>query len=357
MKPKSWIVVWTFALLTAACSQPLTQEAIPTSTPRPYRLQPGELILAADDGDIPAIFADDTLFVDVENGNLEWLADELVIGVSLNDESHAYSVRLLSLHEIVNDEISGHPIAVTWCPLCYSAIVFSRVVDEQILTFGVSGYLLKNNLVMFDHQSNTLWSQLFAQGLRGAHARQRLELIPSTFTTWGAWQETHPETMIISALAMGLHADQIIDPYSSYYTSPIVGISGPDSFDERLPGKTLIVGLLAGEYARAYPLGTLKSKSIINDHLDTLPIVLTYDPDLQTAIVYNRRIIEKLLTFESTHQAGIMRDRETGSLWEINTGDATHGPLSGATLTRLNAPLVFWFAWVYHYPSTDVYAQ
>jgi hypothetical protein len=186
MKANSWIVIWTVALLTAACSQPLTQEGIPTSTPRPYRLLPGELILAADDGDIPAIFADDTLFVNVEHGNLEWLADETVIGVTLNDESHAYPIRLLSLHEIVNDEISGHPIAVTWCPLCYSAIVFSRVVDEQILTFGVSGYLLKNNLVMFDVQSNTLWSQLYAQGLRGAYSRQRLELIPSTFTTWGA---------------------------------------------------------------------------------------------------------------------------------------------------------------------------
>jgi hypothetical protein len=73
MKANSWIVIWTVALLTAACSQPLTQEAIPTSTPRPYRLLPGELILAADDGDIPAIFADDTLFVNVEHGNLEWL--------------------------------------------------------------------------------------------------------------------------------------------------------------------------------------------------------------------------------------------------------------------------------------------
>lgn len=156
---------------------------------------------------------------------------------------------------------------------------------------------------------------------------------------------------------MGLLADQISDPYSSYYASPIVGISGPTSIDERLPGKSLIVGLHAGNYARAFPLATLKSKSIINDQLDTIPIVLIYDPALQTAIVYNRSFNEKLLTFESTLQAGVMRDRETGSLWEMNTGDATRGPLSGATLTHLNAPLVFWFAWVNHYPGTDVYAQ
>jgi hypothetical protein len=312
------------------------------------------LVLAADRDAIPAIFASDDLFVEAEAGSQEWPDEEAVIGLVIGQDARAYPVRLLSLHEIVNDVVGGRPVAVTWCPLCYTAVVFDRVVDRE-LTFGVSGYLLYNNLVMYDHQTDTLWSQLLAQGMRGALSKRCLELLPSQLTTWGAWKQVHPETRVLSAAQLGQHADEIIDPYSGYYVSGAAGLSGQTDTDDRLKAKELVVGLTAGSEARAYALQVLQAEGVINDQLGPLPALLIYDEALQTAVVYRRRVKVQILTFEGYAQADLLRDVETGSLWEVRSGLAVEGPLAGSRLPRLAAPLVFWFAWSEIHPKTGVF--
>lgn len=340
-------------------SAPLPNNPAPehsqVSTPRPHRLKPGELLLAAEEDAIPAIFANDDLFVGAAAGSQEWSDDEPVVGLVVGEDARAYPVRLLSLHEIVNDVVGGRPVAITWCPLCYTSLVFDRTVGRE-LTFGVSGYLFHNNLVMYDHQTNTLWSQLLAQGIRGALRGRRLEVLPALLTTWGAWKQAHPETRVLSAARLGRHAEEIIDPYAGYYTSGVSGLTGSADKDERLSGKALIVGLVAGEQARAYPLRTVQDAGVINDQLGPLPIVLAYDERLQTVLVYRRRVNGQTLTFAPASKADLLRDAETGSSWEVRNGRATEGPLAGAELTRLSGPLVFWFAWSAHYPDTEVYA-
>ena len=108
----------------------------------------------------------------------------------IGGRSRAYPVRLLSLHEIVNDRVGDRAIAVTWSPLCYSAVVFDRVVDGEELSFRASGYLLHDNLVLIDHPTDTLWSQLLGHGIKGALRGEILNLVPSTVTTWGISLET-----------------------------------------------------------------------------------------------------------------------------------------------------------------------
>ncbi len=325
-----------------------------TATPRPYRLQAGELILGADADAIPAIFADDDLYVDAQAGDLEWTEQEPVVGVALGGEARAYPIRLLSLHEIINDTLAGQPIAVTWCPLCYSALVFSRDLGRE-LTFGVSGYLLHNNLVMYDHQTNTLWSQILAQGVRGALRGERLEILPSLLTSWGAWKGLHPESRILSAERLGRRSDEIVDPYAAYYTSGAAGLGGPSAADERLAAKALVVGLAAGGTARAYPVDLLRARGVTNDVLAAEPLVLLYEPVLQTVLVYRRAVKEGTLTFRPASDPALMRDEETGSLWQRATGRALEGPLAGSSLSRRAAPLVFWFAWYDLQPETELF--
>jgi hypothetical protein len=115
------------------------------------RLQPGELLLAADTDAIPAIMAQESFFADA--ASTEWLEEEYVIGLALNGEARAYPIRLLSSHELVNDTVGGQPVLISWCPLCFSAVVFERMVEGRELTFGVSGMLYRDNLVMYDHQT------------------------------------------------------------------------------------------------------------------------------------------------------------------------------------------------------------
>lgn len=334
--------------------EPLSQVAA-VATPRVPRLRAGELQLAADIDDIPALFADDTLFVDTTAGDAEWSDDEFVIGIVLANDARAYPIRLLSLHEIVNDTIGGHPLAVTWCPLCFSAVVFDRVMDGRALTFGVSGLLYNNNLVMYDHQTDTLWSQLLGQGVRGALRGRTLGILPSLMTTWGDWKARHPDTRVLSAAATGRRADEVIDPYGGYYGSGSAGITGSSQNDGRLPVKELVVGLQIGAETRAYALRDIATAGTINDALGSLELALAYDAALDTAVVFLRRVDGRLLTLEPVGD-GRLQDRETGTEWALDTGTAVAGPLNGAQLQRLSGPLVFWFAWSDIHPGADLYA-
>jgi hypothetical protein len=321
------------------------------------RLNVGELVLAASPDDIPAIFADDTIFVDAAAGSTEWADEELVIGLTIGKESRAYPVALLSLHEVVNDTVGGQPVLVTWCPLCFSAIVFDRVVDGRSLTFGVSGYLYYDNLVMFDHQSETLWSQLLGQSLKGGFRDGQLRVLPSQLVPWGEWKSRHPDTEILSAAKLGQQADNLFDPYSEYYTSSIAGITGKAVNDDRLPAKALTVGLAAGDDARAYPLDTLEAEGIINDELGATPFVLIYEPDRATVTAYLRQLGGQILTFTSADQPGIIRDVETGSQWDTRTGLAVDGHFTGQELHQIAAPLVYWFAWASIHQGSDIYGE
>lgn len=332
----------------------------PTATPDPLAAPPrliraGQLQLATDIDAIPAIFAQPEFFLDAAAGSREWGDDEFVIGVAVNGVAKAYPVRLLSLHEIVNDEFGGQPVLVTWCPLCFSAIAFDPVVDGRPLTFGVSGYLYNDNLVMYDHQTNTLWSQLLGQSVRGAMRRVQLRILPSIITSWGEWKTVHPDTQILSAEKVGQAAADIIDPYAGYYTSGAAGFSSGLDLDERLPSKLLVIGLLAGDATRAYPLETMRAETLINDEVGVLAALLLFDARLETVLAYNRQAAGQTLTFVWAETPGQVMDAETGTKWDIFTGTAVSGPLVGESLTQLSAPLVFWFAWAAIHPDTTIY--
>jgi len=353
---RSFTLTVLFTILITACAPgTLVPTPSPTETPRPRLLSPGELQIAADIDDIPAIFASDDLFVDVDAGNLEWPADELVIGVEINGQARAYPIRFLSLHEIVNDVIGGEPVAVTWCPLCYSALVFARIVDGRELTFGVSGYLYHNNLVMYDHQTNTLWSQLLGQAIRGAQRRTFLQARPSIMMLWSEWQADYPHTTILSANRMSRDASSIIDLYAGYYLSQSAGMMGPEFTDERLPPKSLVLGLRSGNQAYAYPLETIRSIGLLNQLVRNQHILLVYDNETDTIFVYDTEMDGHSLTFELDLTTGSLRDEKTASLWDPRTGEAFCGHYQGRQLSRIVSPLVYWYAWVDIYPNTELF--
>lgn len=343
----------TYSVSPTAIAQEQPTELLSSFDPGFHRLRPGEMILAADEDAIPAIFAQEELFLDVESGSAEWADDELVIGVEFNGDARAYPVRLMSLHEIVNDTVGGRPVAVTWCPLCFSALVFDRRLDRE-LTFGVSGYLFKNNLVMYDHQTNTFWSQLMAQAIRGPMRGERLQVLPARIISWGNWKAAHPDTLVLSAKKVGYSEGVVVDPYSGYYVSETPGLTG-ESQDNRLASKALVVGLVVGEHARAYPLQYILGEGVINDTLGGVPVALVADREAQSASIFLRDTDQGRLEFTvSAGHEGLL-DNQTGSSWDPQAGLALSGELRGTRLRRLAAPLVFWFAWAGIYPETDVF--
>lgn len=354
-------MMWVCLTVLVACqSVPVpvvkveTAVSPPTPTtnplaPAPRRLQMGELQLAADEDAIPAIFADDSLFVDAITGDAEWDDGEFVIGVEINGDARAYPIRLMSQHELVNDTIGGQPVLISWCPLCFSAIVYDRLLERE-LTFGVSGYLYFDNLVLYDHQTNTLWSQLLGQGIKGAMRHAQLQALPSMITTWAEWKQQHPDTRILSATQLGENPEAV-DPYNNYYLSGVAGITGQAIEDGRLSPKSLVIGLTAGNIARAYPLESLREVTILNDTLGGTPLLLLYDEAAQTAVVYQRDEGQLFMV-----ENGRLHDNKTGSTWDAKTGTAVDGDLVGQQLSRVSAPLVYWFAWSTLHQGSSIFS-
>jgi hypothetical protein len=122
---------------------------------------------------------------------------EPVIALSLGGETRAYPLRILTWHEIVNDVVGGRPVAVTYCPLCNSAVVFDRIVDGRALEFGVSGLLRNSDLVMYDRATESWWQQYSGEAIVGAMAGRSLPMIPARVTGFAAFQADHPDAAVL----------------------------------------------------------------------------------------------------------------------------------------------------------------
>ena len=232
--------------------------------------------------------------------------------------------------------------------------MYGRQVDGGTLTFGVSGKLILNNLVMFDDQTDSEWSQAYGRSISGPKEGAVLDLIPSRLMAWEAWKELYTQTLVLDK--QGLYR---VDTYDSYYTDSRSGILGRLVQDDRLAAKEFVLGLEVGTAKRAYPYAELIESPIANDRLGDEDVVVIYDATAGAAVAWRRTIDGRLLTFERAEDAGdeglLMRDAETGSVWAASGGEAVSGSLAGSRLTQLAATPSFWFAWIDLFPDTSVY--
>lgn len=182
--------------------------------------------------------------------------DDRVIAISVNGDKRAYPARIMDRHEIVNDTIGGKPVAVTWCPLCGSAVGIERKLDGKVTEFGVSGVLYNSDLVFYDRESNTLWDQIETKGIVGPRTGEMLKLVPLTMTTWSRWRDAHPDTLVLSA-DTGFEKDYTKDPYARYRDS--TGLMFPVSAEDgRIHPKTVVHGFRVGDKSIAFTLERLE---------------------------------------------------------------------------------------------------
>jgi len=273
---------------------------------------------------------------------------DLVIGVKHNGIARAYPHKILVWHEIVNDVIADTLVAITYCPLCQTALAFIRVVEGRTVQFGVSGMLFNSDLVMYDRWSNTLWSQVWGKGLVGRFAGKELQRIPVDLMRWEDWLRLYPQGEVLST-ETGFSRAYGSDPYRGYYTSPEIWFP-VDNEDRRLAPKEPVWGVVAGGFSKAFPETLLREKVVLNDEVGGLKLV-AFQPYYRGARFFERVVDGRLLTFRF-HQ-GRLLDLETGSEWSFD-GLAVAGPLKGSQLTRVPAVPAFWFAWAAFYPDTQL---
>jgi hypothetical protein len=171
--------------------------------------------------------------------------DDRVIGVVRNGQAKAYPLRILNWHEIVNDRVAGDPLAITYCPLTASAIVYDRRLDGHEITFGVSGLLYQSNLLMYDKTSDSLWSQLGDRAVAGPMTGRKLGIVGSEVTSWGSWRTEHPDTLVLSR-DTGFGRDYERDPYDDYAQSESLRFP-VSTRDRRLPLKEPVLGIAVGK--------------------------------------------------------------------------------------------------------------
>ncbi len=350
-------------LAISSCGRTINEAAIgdqPVALPPPPQVDMEELVNIVPAGAIPAI--DQPHMASAREAAAQLSADEQIIGVVINGDARAYPIAILSVHELVNDQIGGEAVAISWCPLCFSAIVFSRQIGalERPLTFAASGKLLNNTLVMQDRESGSLWSQLYGGGIAGDYAGIPLSLFPSLVMEWEAWQNAYPNSLTLSKTetCRQFQCDSPTpyqhDPYASYYASSDAGIVnhqmvrvGDEAPKERL------LGVRLGDQQKAYPFSQLAASPPVNDLVAERPILVWFDPKTQTAAAYSRRLNGETLTFRrhDDHPTQLI-DLESGSVWSGVSGIAIAGAYQGERLPPIAANSAFAFGWYDYFPDS-----
>jgi hypothetical protein len=200
--------------------------------------------------------------------------DEPVIGLVIDGKAKAYPLRILTWHEIVNDEIAGVPVAVTYCPLCNSAIVFDRRVDERVLEFGVSGKLRNSDMVMYDRNTQSWWQQFLGEGIVGELMGVQLEMIPARLESWSRFAERHPDGRVLVPNNPGLRPYGA-NPYVGYDTSRLPFLYRGE-YPEGIEPMERVVAI--GE--EAWALSLLQESG----RIETDSLVLRWEPGQNSAL-------------------------------------------------------------------------
>lgn len=279
-----------------------------------------------------------------------------VLGVEVDGEARAYPFVVMWWHEIVNDTLGGTSILVSYCPLTGSGIAFDPSVDGSARTFGVSGLLFENNLIMFDRESESLWNQMSLGAQCGLEAGKELARLPIVETTWGEWKARFPNSTVVTTNT-GHGRVYGVYPYGDYDQRGNGGLTFPSSpFSSERPPKEPVLGIHEGDDALGFPYGAFEDGGenvAVNETVGQRAVVVTWNNAEKTAVAFDRTVAGQTLTLTmSDPDAMTMTDAETGSTWDVR-GEAVSGPLTGERLSMVaDAYVVFWFAWSIYYPDT-----
>ncbi len=243
----------------------------------------------------------------VAAADAEHVSDEdLVITLAYKGDRVAFPTKILDHHEIVNDTFAGDPLAITWCPLCGSAVGVEREVGGTETTFGVAGVLYNSDLVLYDRTTETLWDQIEAKGIVGPMTGEQLTLVPVSMAKWGKWRARHPDTRVLSA-DTGFDKDYTQDRFAEYRQSTRLFMP-VSATSEQLHAKTVVFG---------------------------------FDLDVGK-IAYTEELLAEPFTHEFAGVETTVSISDDGSVTMRRDGE-TYYPIR-----------LFWFAWYTFHPETSV---
>ena len=260
---------------------------------------------------IPALF--DPKMVNAEQADFLQPGDR-VVGILLNGKARAYPIAILNWHEIVNDEIDAKRFAITFCPLCGTAVAFDSTVDGTVTDFGVSGLLYNSDVLLYDRDTESLWSQILGKSIAGKRVGRSLTTIPISHTTWHDWRERYPATLVLSD-DTGHSRDYARNPYAGYEQSRSTYFSVNNEAPADYHPKEIVVGLSVDGAHKAYPFIEL---------------------DRQGEARFSDSINGRRFHFE----------------WDADNRSVRITDDAGKAVAAIQG---FWFAWFAFHPDTEVF--
>jgi hypothetical protein len=271
--------------------------------------------------------------------------DDMVLAVLLGGHARAYPILTMGYHHIVNDTVEGVPIAVTYCTLCHTGIVWNPVVDGKRLHFRLAG-INNGNALMRDEETRSVWQQSTGEAIFGPLKGQHLKVIHSSELTYALWRKEQPQGDVLKPDT----------PYLAEYEK-----KGWENYVEKTPAMVdtsksgikphqLMLGVTVAGKNKAYPINSILAARLIQDEVANSPVLLVVGPDGSSIRVFDAAE----LTFARGEGDSVMQDAETGSGWNFQ-GCAVDGKLAGRCLKEIDANKDYWFDWMNHHPETGVF--
>ena len=286
--------------------------------------------------------------------------DSLVVGVKVGDDIRAYSHQVLDWHEVVNDTFTVDDrqqiMTLSYCPLTGSAVMWKGLLQSTNKTFGTSELLYNSNLVLYDRETNSLWSQMLEQAISDSAVLTVPDKVQVVETTWSTWQAMYPETILLSE-DTGFSRTYGTYPYGSYKTNQGLLFGVDNLNDLRLHRKERVLGLNVGDDSKVYPISKFGSDvSLIHDQVGGMDVVAAGSSTQNFAVLFNRQL-EDSTTLDFTpvqNQLPIVMIDNEGTQWDV-FGNGVSGPRAGTKLEKTNSYIAYWFAWTAFFPGATIY--
>lgn len=295
---------------------------------------------------------------------------EPVVVLSIGDQSKAYPLRILLYHEIVNDKIGGHPVFITHCPLCNTAIAFNRKVGNDVLDFGTTGRVRDSNLIMYDRQTESWWQQFTGDAIVGEYSGTLLTPLKSQIVSFAQFSKSYPSGLVLSQ-DTGFRRYYGKTPYPGYDSLSGYPFLFKREIDFRLPPLVRVLALLNNSNpnqikSTIYPFPYLDKNPLINTTFSDQAILVLGQPSMVstvdkkiikdsnrmlTAVAFDRIMDGQELSFQLNDER--IYDDQTHSEWSI-FGEAVRGPLKGAKLKQVDENVHFAFAWLAFHPNAEI---
>jgi hypothetical protein len=347
------ILVLSSILLLTSCSSSTSTDSNTDNVAERWSI-PAEQIIDAGPGKdgIPALNYPD--FVNADGSTLD--SDLLVLGVQYKGTTKAYPHNVLDWHEVVNDRYDGETLILSYCPLTGSGMLWESNSSPENLTWGVSGLLYNSNLILYDRDTDSNWSQMLERSVQGERQDEIPVKLKVIEMTWGAWKKLYPDSKILSE-STGFDRDYNTYPYLGFRNNENI-LFPISNIDNRLHPKTRVAGIRSDQNtSKVFQIDRFSNGiEVINTDFNGNPIVVIGSKDMRFGSIYSASTADGVTqTFEALQDQlpAVMRDQE-GNLWDV-FGRAVSGNRVGEELAKTESFTAYWFAWAAFYPNAEIY--